>query len=131
MNSHLLSPPYVYLVIALVVVAIVLVRWKGKALVREVRRWRLSELIVGPLKFARRAKSDGAKNASARGVEIGTGARFRGVSIKRVTGRDSGVHASGTSDESAVPGVRIGDHGVFEDTEIEDISGRDQQQERG
>jgi len=122
--SWLTSPLGITVLVVVILVAAALVYWKREPIRRWLRRWKLSEVEVGPVTFKQEEKPE--PPAAAPGVNFGAGNKFTGAAIRGVAGRDirRGSAAAAPSGGKA-PGVDFGRQGQFRDAEITDVAGRD------
>lgn len=126
MLAYFLTPPGLYYLIGTTVIFSLIIYWQRKPIMRELRRWRGKELVVGPLTLERKEHTRETKQSgSATGVDFGQGSDFTRAKIKNVAGRDIKSSDSKSSRGGAIPGVNFGKNSKFIDSEIEDIAGRD------
>ena len=123
--SWLTSPLGITVLVVVILVAATLVYWKRKPILRWLRRWKLSEVEVGPVKFKHEEKTEPPAPAGT-GVNFGAGNDFTGATIRDVAGRDIRRGSAAVSPSGGkAPGVDFGRQGQFRDAEITDVAGRD------
>lgn len=114
-----LTPPGLYLTIAVIVVLTTLIWWRRRPIKRFLRSLRLTEIALGPVKLGREEKP--SEKPGQAGVRLK--GDFRGARVKGIAGRDIVHGATGPRRGGQTPGVEL--EGKFGQAEVRDLAGRD------
>ena len=114
-----LTPPGLYITVAIIVVLATLIWWQRRPIKRFLRSLEVKEIGLGPVKLGQKEKA-GEKPGKA-GVRLK--GDFRGARVERVAGRDIVQGEAGPRQGGKTPGVEL--EGKFGRAEVRDLAGRD------
>ena len=114
-----LTPPGLYVTLAVIVVLATLIWWQRRPIRRFLRSLRVKEIGLGPVKLEPEEKT-GEKPGQS-GVRLK--GDFRGARVERVAGRDIVQGETGPRLGGKTPGVEL--EGKFGQAEVRDLAGRD------
>ena len=114
-----LTPPGLYITIAVIVVLTTLIWWQRRPIRRFLRSLRVTEIVLGPVKLGQKEKA--GEKPSQPGVHLK--GDFRGARVERVAGRDIVQGEAGPRPRGETPGVEL--EGKFGQAEVRDVAGRD------
>src|SRR5205807_653019 len=107
-----------YFLLGFIVIVSSLVYWKREALKKEISKFKLKEVSVGPAKFE--AKDNSAKSSDAGGVSFGTKNDFTQAEIEDVVGGDRSLSTETKPGQSS---VGFGNENTFKEAKIKNITG--------
>lgn len=114
-----LTPPGLYVTLAVIVVLATLIWWQRRPIRRFLRSLRVTEIALGPVKLGQKERAD-AKSGQP-GVRMK--GDFRGARVERVAGRDIVQGEADPRPGGKTPGVEL--EGKFGQAEVRDLAGRD------
>lgn len=114
-----LTPPGLYVTVAVIVVLATLIWWQRRPIRRFLRRLRVKEISLGPVTLEQREKA--GEKPGKPGVHLK--GDFRGARVEGVAGRDIVRGEAGPRPGGKTPGVEL--EGKFGQAEVRDVAGRD------
>lgn len=114
-----LTPPGLYVTIAVIVVLATLIWWQRRPIKRFLGSLRVKEIGLGPVKLGPEEKT--GEEPGQPGVRMK--GDFRGARVERVAGRDIVQGETGPRPGGKTPGVEL--EGKFGQAEVRDVAGRD------
>lgn len=114
-----LTPPGLYITVAVIVVLATLIWWQRRPIKRFLRSLRVTEIVLGPVKLGQKEKAD--EKPGKPGVRLK--GDFWGARVERVAGRDIVQGEAGPRPGGETPGVEL--EGKFSQAEVRALAGRD------
>ncbi|TEU11014.1 MAG: hypothetical protein E3J21_24710 [Anaerolineales bacterium] len=119
MLTMALTPPGLYITVAVIVVLATLIWWQRRPIRRFLGHLRVTEIALGPVKLGPEEKA--SEKPGQPGVHLK--GDFQGARVERIAGRDIVRGETGPRTKGGTPGVEL--EGKFGQAEVRDLAGRD------